>query len=384
VGSSLKTSCDPATARKGANELCDTDTDCADGLECVAAACPSGADINYCEPFCRTNADCSGLSWCIPEICDNDAATPYGVCTGNCDPLGKTAGCAPGLVCALYSFDRTDCMCRAGGTLHRDGESCSPPLDGEDCQPGLACVTRGGSSKCRPICRIAAKDCAADRTCAVLPDHSVFGACLPTRGDVPPPCDPAVAASCAGDATCLVTCQGVRPNLSCNKAGTVPVGANCASNADCVPGAECLIGHCGDGTEVRMCKRYCKSDVECGGGTAHCLQDACGDAFIPFGACTIDCDPRGPRTSGCPDGRECILFGGDETDCRCVTPARPGGTDGDACSANTDCLPGNTCVFETTRWACRPICRIDAPGTCTSGRVCTALPDQRTYGACLF
>jgi hypothetical protein len=383
VGSSLTTSCNMATASHGANELCDNDTDCADGLECVAASCPNGQDITYCEPFCRTDADCSGHSWCIPEICDNDAATPFGVCTGNCDPVGKTNGCAPGLVCALYAFDRTDCMCRAGGTLHRDGETCSPALAGEDCQPGLMCLTRGTTSKCRPICRIAAKDCAADRTCAVLPDHSVYGACIPNRGDVPFSCDPAVAASCPGGASCVVACKekDVHPSVSCQPAGAREVGQTCIETRDCVPGSACLT-RCPKSSDVSVCSRYCKSDAECGGGTSKCGLDQCSGVSIPFAACSSDCDPRGPATSGCVEGLECRLLPGDKTDCLCVSPPKPGGTDGEPCTDYRDCLPGNTCVFETTRWSCRPICRVDAPGTCPTGRVCTALPDQRTYGAC--
>jgi hypothetical protein len=131
-----------------------------------------------------------------------------------------------------------------------------------------------------------------------------------------------------------------------------------------------------------MCKRYCKLDADCGGGTAHCSRITCGDARVPYGTCSIECDPRGPKTAGCPAGRDCILYAGDATDCRCYMP-KPGGADGDSCLVTLDCLPGNTCVFEGSRHLCRPVCRIDEPSTCPAGRVCSALPDQRTYGACL-
>jgi hypothetical protein len=386
AGATVLSLCKPATGSKHANEICTVDTDCADGLECRSRSCPSGTPVKYCAPFCRTVADCRGSSSCDAESCnDNDVSSPFSVCSNACDPIGKTAGCPGGLICTLYPFDKTDCDCHTDGIYPGEGQPCSAAQFGNSCQEGLICVTRAGASVCRPICRLAARDCAPDRTCVELSDHRIYGACVRTAGDIPPVCDPAVAASCPGaGSACRVSCDGIRADVVCAKSGAIQPGQICLGDDDCVPGARCLNTGCEDGAgqSIQRCYAYCKSDADCGGGTAQCLRNACNDARIPFGSCTMACDPRGPKTSGCPQGLECLLYQGNFTNCSCHTP-KAGGADGDPCTMVDDCLPGNTCVFELTRQTCRAICKIDDPGTCRPGRTCSPLPDQRLYGACL-
>jgi hypothetical protein len=373
-----RTSCETGVGTKQAAETCTRDADCASSLTCISRSCPSGTSVSYCERMCKTDGDCGSVaSACVAINCMMQTS-PFRICGRGCDPVGATSGCPAGLTCALYPSDRTDCACRTGGPQGADGVACKGIAD---CAPGHLCVQRGTTSTCRPVCRTGGTDCAAGRTCAPLPDHKAYGACIPTEGDTPPPCDPALATSCTGGAGCFVSCTSGVASVSCQPAGIVEVGKACTRSTDCVPGADCLTTTCADASKRLFCVRHCRTNDDCGGGTARCLARVCGNTAVPYGSCTISCDPRGAATTGCPDGTVCTLYPGELSDCSCRGAAQKG-ADGEVCTSSLDCQPGLSCVVEAGRKICRPLCRLDAPTTCGMGRTCTPLSDQRIYGAC--
>ena len=376
-----KTSCTAGVGTKQLGETCTADADCVPGFLCLTNSCPNGTKLSTCRRACKSDPDCGAQSECGPVNCDS-AATPFGACAFTCDPTGgATTGCPTGLNCALFSGDRTTCVCRTGGMMMADGGACTT---GADCQPGLICVQRGGASTCRPVCRMQGNDCAADRSCVSLPDHRTYGACVPTAGDMPPACDPSET-TCGAGMGCSIACSGLMPQVTCAKAGTVAAGQICTSPADCVPGADCLGTTCAEGGSKSRCVKHCKTDADCGGSTTRCLLTACimgtQRMTVPYGRCTLECDPRGAATTGCAAGLNCYLLSGEITDCRCRAPSQTG-ADGVTCTISSDCQPGLTCVLESAGRACRALCRLDQPSTCPTGRTCTPLPDQRIFGAC--
>jgi hypothetical protein len=373
-----RTTCGASPGTRQAGELCTTSADCGPGADCIYMSCFNGTTVGYCERACKTNSDCGSASACVSLTCVG-RTSPFRHCLRTCDPVGATSGCPGGLVCTLNSRDVTGCSCRTGGPNVPEGAICAQTAE---CQPGHLCVDRGGASRCRPICRTGASDCAAGRTCASLPDHRAYGACVPTVGDVPPACDPAEIGSCAAGTACVLRCAGEGlANLACGPVGTVLVGQPCTAVGDCAPGASCQGNTCADGTTRGLCVRRCKTNADCGGGGAFCENSACGGKVIPYGTCTESCDPRGDGTTGCPAGLLCLLGPGDLTDCRCRFATQIG-ADGAACQRGDDCQPGLSCFLEGASRVCRPVCRLDAPGTCPPGRTCTPAPDQRIHGSC--
>jgi hypothetical protein len=89
-------------------------------------------------------------------------------------------------------------------------------------------------------------------------------------------------------------------------------------------------------------------------------------------------------------GLSCVVVGSmDQVDCACPEASRTG-HDGDNCTGGADCAPGFICNLMGATEKCRAICRCDAkdttctaPNDCTGGKVCTALTNDTTFGACL-
>ena len=187
------------------------------------------------------------------------------------------------------------------------------------------------------------------------------------------PCDLYRQCGCAAGQACTLDpgnydtagtqCREITDNGQSN--------ANCSRAEECAAGYDCL-GSPG------QCRRYCKSDGECGPG-AHCLyqivyDDGSGTSQdVPSTkACTKACKPESTAGLGCPQDPQmaCRYYysdpngtpdSGDEfyyTDC---TAAGAGG-DKASCEANgdSDCKPGYGCF---TIIYCTP----DANGDCTPG-----------------
>lgn len=354
---------------------CSVDEDCASTFSCVDM-CAARA----CVRRCRTDVDCGAGRVCYSLPCGN-AGVPYGYCSPVCDPIGMTSGCPSPAVCRLFRADLAYCTCRApdpnaGG----DGAACKTPLE---CREGHLCALWEGAGKCRKVCRFGGTDCPMGMRCQAMPDQSRFGGCVP-EATPDPPCDPALKTSCT-DRSCEGYCAMGVPRTQCSLVANQAKldGSPCTGVGECRPGSLCInMRSCR--ALVAYCRPICKSDEDCGGGTSRCRGESfqCpGGTEAPFRTCTWPCEPTG-ATSGCPAGSYCRLGPREVTNCVCAfEPGQPRGGDGDACEA-VPCGPGLTCAQESSRRACRPICRIDAPAACPAGRKCTPLPDQRSFGAC--
>jgi hypothetical protein len=174
------------TKRPG--EICTRTEDCAAGGQCFSLTCGGTQVPRSCLKFCNTDADCGGGK-CRTEVPCMGRPSGFKLCTQACDPTGEaTTGCAMGLSCFLYSGEVPDCDCRGPERTGAVGARCT---DSSTCNPGLFCVTRGGDSTCRPLCKLSDMRCPAGMVCnrLVSPDFSTYGECSsasPPRADREP------------------------------------------------------------------------------------------------------------------------------------------------------------------------------------------------------
>jgi hypothetical protein len=168
-----------AGGAKKPGEACASNTDCEPGSQCFEYPClVGGAKPKVCMRFCADDDDC-GDGRCFIDVPCGAMATGHRICSQSCDPRGAaTGGCTAGLHCFIFPGEVPSCDCRDERRVGDDGAVCQ---DARDCAPGLLCVAMSGGRVCRPICRLADKDCPAGRTCTKLvePDYSTWGACLP-------------------------------------------------------------------------------------------------------------------------------------------------------------------------------------------------------------
>jgi hypothetical protein len=201
--------------------------------------------------------------------------------------------------------------------------------------------------------------------------------------DAAPLCDPVTPTTCNGG-TCYLACRTNQPAVGmCTAGGSKQPGEACTGNEECSPGSQCFTFSCGSQPVVKTCLRFCNDDSVC--GTGHCGTPVpCGGQSTSFKACSRTCDPVGTATQGCAAGLRCFVFAGESPDCDCAgdTHVKTEGTD---CAVSDECLPGLLCVKMAAGKTCRPLCRLDTPGTCAEGQKCTLLvdPEYKTYGACL-
>jgi hypothetical protein len=215
------------------------------------------------------------------------------------------------------------------------------------------------------------------------PDGGIADARDGGARDVISVCEPTMPGGCGPNKTCFVGCVGgTIPAGMCTMAGTKMAGEICTKNEDCVAGTQCFTLGCGATSAPRTCLKFCDTDAECGAGKC-ATGIPCGTQMTKYKICSQACDPVGPATSGCAAGLNCFLFAGEIPDCDCVGPTRTGG-DGTACTDSQQCKAGFLCVSMGAAKACRAVCRLSAPSTCTTG-TCTKLvdPDFSTYGACI-
>jgi hypothetical protein len=363
-------------------EICGDERRCAGGLACAPYECGSRGDVlRMCQRYCNADADCPAESKCRALRC-GDSAGAYRTCSTACDPRADApVTCPEGSVCQLDPGDDASCGC-VRAAVGGDGERCDDGPLGR-CKGGLICTNERGARICRPICRRDAGGCSPGRACLAVPGYERWGACIPEVGPALTPvgCDAADPGSCGPDRACRIACGGgpLDGTAACQIAlGTRADGAACSYDLECRDGSTCFATSCA-GTVVRYCERLCKTSADCAGGTAACLGFGCGGQASPFRICARACDPVG-LTGGCPEGLVCNLARGDRTDCVC--PRADAGGPGSSCQDSQDCTPGHLCASGTGGSTCRPICRLDTD-TCPAGTRCSALPDQKIYGACV-
>jgi hypothetical protein len=164
---------------KQPGELCTKNEDCVPGSQCFDLSCGAGmATIKTCLRFCQDDGMC-GAGRCATPIPCGGQPTSWKACSQACDPVGQAQqGCAAGLKCFVFDGEVPDCDCPGTTHVNAAGAVCA---NSADCQPGLLCVSMGGSKTCRPVCRLdAPSTCASGQLCTKLvdPDYKVFGACF--------------------------------------------------------------------------------------------------------------------------------------------------------------------------------------------------------------
>lgn len=137
---------------------CAGNSECAPGLVCVGATCQS---------FCEQPSDCEGTApACIQITVGSKPVKGWSVCSIPCNPADpqNTAGakgilaCPAGLTC--FSLDpsvgqKGSTGCYPAGAAP-SGAACA---SGNDCGPGLVCLTDAGASACRPMCVMGQSQC---------------------------------------------------------------------------------------------------------------------------------------------------------------------------------------------------------------------------------
>ena len=205
------------------------------------------------------------------------------------------------------------------------------------------------------------------------PDASTNNAdaALPPMDAPVPPVDTPPVAACS-----IVPQSGCDPGDACDL-GDPPSGphecrdvtangtadSTCSSVTACAAGFGCF-GEDGD----FWCNRFCETDAQCG-ASSRCLvglTDENGDP-LPEQLCTNACNAL--AQTGCPGGLKCTVFDDGAND---FSDCGPAGTklDGQACTANRECLPGSICLGNTD--VCAELCNLTGANTCGVGETCRA------------
>jgi cysteine-rich repeat protein len=293
----------------GCSADCASDETCGNGVVDPGEVCDDGNTDNGdgCSAGCDSDETCgnSVVDFGVGEVCD-DGDTEGGD--------GCSADCTSDETCGNGVVDPGE-ECDDGGTEPGDGcdascmsEACTEAADCDDGNPCNGEETCDGGFCAAGTALDEGAECDADGMAATR-DICVRGACMPsTCGDryVDPgatpaeECDDGNAASGDGcDACTLESCS---------------VASDCDDGNPCTSGHSCADGTCDLGTR-RSDGTLCDAD----GTTATrdicfdglCVQSACGDGYVDFGATPAE---------ECDDGN---TVSGDGCEADCTIPEVP-------------------------------------------------------------
>jgi hypothetical protein len=181
---------------------------------------------------------------------------------------------------------------------------------------------------------------------------------------------PAATASCGAGKSCHLASCGPPAQFACVQAGMVAQGGACMTNTDCAVGMNCI----GYSATLRACEKQCTSDAEC--PNSRCAEYSTCNMALRGKFCLRPCsDVTAAGAAACGAGFKCdgLCVGGmGATVCVAAGTAKSG-----ACTNNTDCAPGYTCINLSTDGgvaaSCTQLCNTTpdcAAGMCTGNIGC--------------
>jgi hypothetical protein len=185
------------------------------------------------------------------------------------------------------------------------------------------------------------------------------------------PCGLVPQCGCPPGFKCSILGDGER---ACVTAGTGTRGTTCVSDDDCAAGFVCISLFSVEGNDMGACYPYCESAAGCPGDGSVCWEvESTADAWV----CTMGCNLV--SNEWCPLGSKCYVlkmadpYDEYATDC---TADAGYGTQGDACTADSQCGPGYFCGADSGIDECIGYCTITPIDSCSFG--CQQFVDE--YG----
>jgi hypothetical protein len=317
-----------------------------------APSCSYGT--GYCH-FCRTSADCGGLSC-------NAASGLCATCDGN---FGSSAS--------------RPCPTSGSPYCHLFGGVCSTTCQRKwDCDSGQWCFMSGGTSSCEPLlangellpsactgtlavqaCATAACD-VADNKCGVALGNGPCGSSLHCRSGVCVTSGPNTGKCKACDTGS--DCSGATPSCTGNSCAACDGNFGAAAKSPC-PASAYSFCNLGTGT----CNATCQKDSDCksgnwcseAGGSSSCHATLPNGALLPE-RCTPSVGSRGCASGACDVAdNKCGLALGNGTcsssaECRlgvCVTRG-PNTGKCKACNTGSDCSGGTPACTDNSCAPC--------------------------------
>ncbi len=309
----------------GPGALCQDDTQCADGLECLL--------MDEGHGYCAEHCDCQELNGCTPPaqclwtdgsacwcgyLCESDADCPNNGEGWTCYDIGSEMGEQPFFTCLPVDMDDYTCTTDS------------------DCAPGEVCM----DGYCYyddepPYCRTDA-DCAPDEIC-------IDGYCYYDE----PYCQSDY--DCAPDEICI--------DGYCYYDDQPPY---CRSDDDCGPGMVCIDGYCSDDSDDDTDQPYCRSNEDCAQGQV-CENGVCvadgphdgqpGDLCQSQGQCSegLDCLMMDDYSGYCAGRCDCESLDG------CAAPSQCLWSDGSNCWCGYLCESDDDCPNNGQGWTCYDI-----------------------------
>lgn len=340
--------CSP-TGASAAQSLCDNNSQCAEGLACMAGLCRP-----YCDP---TASECSDASLCIEMEYDGESVG-VGACLGLCDPVRPETDdavftpCGSGAECIAgdleYSYPMSHCMPAA----EEPGPMLGTCDENHPCAAGAACLI----GRCFPFCR-GVEDCTGATEYAVCfesdlgfrgSEDDVLRLCCP-----PTPVDGSACAfdldcGCDEDYSCRVA-DSTTGTTACTPVGDAGYQESCVYDTDCIGGFSCVGG---------LCSPHCIGTEPCAVNEGECIQVYSSEeepqpvpyAFVCAGRCDpVDLTRSDEEVKPCGDGADCIAGWADATDSFSLAsycaPDMGNGSALDSCGSDAECALGLACDF---------------------------------------
>lgn len=307
-----------------------------DGLPALSCAAVIG------NPCTSGGAECGSQATCLVTASGNK-----GVCTCACTPDDPLTPLVDEDDCPGSGTQCGDVLLSSGAQANYCFKACSPKLNANDCQGGLACDPGSG----------AAVGLYGLSVCA-------FYGCL-TGADCPvvtaTACNTASPTSCAAGEQCLAAVSGSTDGY-CAKPGscelvsglcgphslgksTAKVGDPCTDDTQCAGTMRCLM-QIDWSTYRKKGGQSCQDDTECCSGACQLGSCTAGLCTVDFrnGYCTVEgCAFAATLTSAaCPTGSTCnILYGGGMCQKTCSLSVASG------CRGQTNDLLGD---YECRSW----------------------------------